>query len=617
MNTRILIALLFSTNMLVASQMERKYAIEKKHAKEELLNCNDCSTVKFGDCKACAEKGCCKELTKFFADKKQENCDKVLGLQFIAAAKNGDSTVLAALLKQNKNLISYKDSTNNHALECASEHGHGSAVDVLLEHGSSPYLEGENHEYAVEKALRKGFTQIATTLLAWGEYEKTDRNRFLQGAIKAGQLESVRLMLKLRAGIEDMVGLSGFRPMHEAAWYNKPKVLDLLLDRNAELEPTNNKGQTPFMCAVNKDSVEAMIFLKSKGANINCKDGDGLTPILSAAQYGKNKALPHLLLWGSDAHFNVNYDGAAVSRAFEAENSNLTAIKSLMRYGFNANGSFPFSLGRKLKKHQMDYLKCLLDHGLDIHKPLFRESRSDNGGIDLLRYAVGIQQPELVALCLSQDYHQETIRKIAQNNLSLKDTENNDEISELLSQYKLRNRKEYKQKCVEEAQRVFKLLASSSSNSQSNKVAWGSDIDNLIVGYLDDTIATSQKDDFARALSAIQCHNKETLQTIVWPSKDVLNKNVLIALDTQGYCVEDSQKYTLLEHAVLWNRPAMVALIVKGLDKLTAVERNAVLQHMHRGFTAYDMAKKNNNPYIIAALKPYYEKKDKNIVTQD
>ena len=79
----------------------------------------------------------------------------------------------------------------------------------------------------------------------------------------------------------------GCRPIHTAAWAafeGDPKTLTLLLEKQVELEPVSNTGNTPLHFAASSSDTCVRLLLEA-GANPLIKNNDGLT----ARQYGEKK----------------------------------------------------------------------------------------------------------------------------------------------------------------------------------------------------------------------------------------------------------------------------------------------------------------------------------------
>lgn len=66
------------------------------------------------------------------------------------------------------------------------------------------------------------------------------------------------------------------------------KVLKILLEHGADINFTNENGQTELHMAADRGSIEVLEALAENGADVNFKDKNGQTPVHSAAASGNS-----------------------------------------------------------------------------------------------------------------------------------------------------------------------------------------------------------------------------------------------------------------------------------------------------------------------------------------
>uniref|UniRef100_A0A670HUG3 SOCS box domain-containing protein n=1 Tax=Podarcis muralis TaxID=64176 RepID=A0A670HUG3_PODMU len=89
---------------------------------------------------------------------------------------------------------------------------------------------------------------------------------------------------------------------------NYPEILKLLLDKGAEKECVDDFGITPLFVAAQYGKLESLRILISYGANVNCKAKDRATPLFIAAQEGNDECTELLLSSGADPNLYCNED---------------------------------------------------------------------------------------------------------------------------------------------------------------------------------------------------------------------------------------------------------------------------------------------------------------------
>jgi ankyrin repeat protein len=146
----------------------------------------------------------------------------------------------------------------------------------------------------------------------------------------------------------------------EAVHLKRFDMVQLLLEKGAEVDRTDNKGRTPlavaFSGAVNDSIVEALVKF---GAEINSADRDGRTPISYAISMGAVGAADALYRAGAKIDFSLS-DGSTVLHMAP----NIQTIRWLMTVGNGVNPNAVDKLGRttlnlELQKKPPGIDKCL------------------------------------------------------------------------------------------------------------------------------------------------------------------------------------------------------------------------------------------------------------------
>ncbi|WP_083393390.1 ankyrin repeat domain-containing protein [Curtobacterium sp. MMLR14_010] len=100
--------------------------------------------------------------------------------------------------------------------------------------------------------------------------------------------------------VDDVDPRWGFAPLHAAAWFDRPEMLEELLRRGATLALIDSEGRTPLTLAVDRDARRAVRVLVAAGADLEARDSDGNTPIVRAAWGGHAEVVRMLAAAGAD-----------------------------------------------------------------------------------------------------------------------------------------------------------------------------------------------------------------------------------------------------------------------------------------------------------------------------
>jgi ankyrin repeat protein len=100
---------------------------------------------------------------------------------------------------------------------------------------------------------------------------------------------------------KDVVLPDGYTLVHIAVERVDVELLTRVLDEFAlPIDILSKHGQTALLIASLRGNLPLMKFLLDRGANIEAKDNRGNTPLLAAVQYGANDAALILISQGAD-----------------------------------------------------------------------------------------------------------------------------------------------------------------------------------------------------------------------------------------------------------------------------------------------------------------------------
>lgn len=159
-------------------------------------------------------------------------------------------------------------------------------------------------------------------------------------------------------------GFSVFgQSIHEAVQKGDIKTVKKLLEDNPQLVNKENDSRTPLHIAAMQGKKEIAELIIKKGADVNIKDKNGITPLMYASVPGNNQDIVDLLL----------SNGAEIT-IFEAITlGKKDLIKSLLSKGTDINiennmGLTPLYVSIVSRKREIAEL--LIDNGADINKKL-------------------------------------------------------------------------------------------------------------------------------------------------------------------------------------------------------------------------------------------------------
>jgi ankyrin repeat protein len=204
---------------------------------------------------------------------------------------------------------------------------------------------------------------------------------------------AIRALLDRGVDVRELVTDGRSTLLHHAAHHaNANDVLDMLVNVcGVPLEARNSHGRTCTHVAVDCMNVAALCWLIDAGANVNCADNDGLTPLHYVCDY---HCVTVLLAAGADVCARDKSGGTALDRAVRFPRN--ASAHALLAGGADldaANG--PGETARQVLAHR----------GRTIHADIVELARRDIGKARLefvrdraLQVCIGLQSLRIDAL---------------------------------------------------------------------------------------------------------------------------------------------------------------------------------------------------------------------------
>jgi ankyrin repeat protein len=201
----------------------------------------------------------------------------VLAAPIHDAANKGDVKKIAEILAADPTQLNAKDKLGNTPLHWAAFHGQLAAVKALLDAGAD--VKAKNN---------------------YGAFTPGDLAGALSSASGTHQ-DPVFILQSHGVNAQDMQ--NGYTALDLALFANKHKeIVDLLLEKGADVNARAASGSTPLFFAVLRDQKDDVLTLLAKGANVNIPDawGDTILDLALRAQF--SQLIPILVEHGADVN---------------------------------------------------------------------------------------------------------------------------------------------------------------------------------------------------------------------------------------------------------------------------------------------------------------------------
>jgi uncharacterized protein len=170
----------------------------------------------------------------------------------------------------------------------------------------------------------------------------------------------VRRLLDVTSDLVNARDQRGSTPLMQAAMYRDVAMLEVLLERGADVNLVNNDGATALMRAAG--DYDKVKLLLDRGANVDAKSNLGRTPLLIAANFpGNVKTVKLLLDRGANIKDQDPFGDTCLTAA--SKRGDVEMVKALIDAGVDlfAGGRPP--LAWAAEEGNLETVVCLLEHG--------------------------------------------------------------------------------------------------------------------------------------------------------------------------------------------------------------------------------------------------------------
>ncbi|WP_264730444.1 ankyrin repeat domain-containing protein [Wolbachia endosymbiont (group B) of Episyrphus balteatus] len=216
-------------------------------------------------------------------------------------------------LKERGAAFNLKDHYEQSPLHSATINGKLEVVKYLVEEGANIDDKDKSGRTPLDFAVQKGHKDIVEFLKQ--KQSQSDLNSNLQGAINEGDLDIAESLVDRGADI-NVTNESGQTILHSAAGSDKIELVRRLLEKGANINSVNAVMETPLHYAVAEGGdLGTVKLLVDKGANINAANIYDRTPLHLATILNRLDLVKHFVEKGADFNLSDRYGDTPLSLA--------------------------------------------------------------------------------------------------------------------------------------------------------------------------------------------------------------------------------------------------------------------------------------------------------------
>lgn len=141
---------------------------------------------------------------------------------------------------------------------------------------------------------------IVACVILLGLWVKVTQAGEIHVAVRDGELSKVEQIIKADPKQVDARGsYEGWFPLHYAVSTSNKEIVNLLIDKGANVNVSSNDGSTPLHIAARLGYKEIVELLIGKDADVNAKNINGITPLHLASQEGYEEIVKLLIAGGA------------------------------------------------------------------------------------------------------------------------------------------------------------------------------------------------------------------------------------------------------------------------------------------------------------------------------
>ncbi|KAJ7028092.1 ankyrin repeat domain-containing protein [Mycena alexandri] len=286
-----------------------------------------------------------------------------------AASVKGHGSVVQLLIEHGAD-VNVQGGAYNSPLQAASYNGHENIVQLLIEHGADVNAQGGEYDGTLQAASYMGHETIVQLLIEHGadvNVQVAAHNSALQAASLAGHENIVQLFIEQGANVNAQGGYFG-SALQAASLEGHINIVQLLIEHGANVNTQGGEYDSALQAASTGGHKTIVQLLIGHGAKVNMQGGE-YDSALQAASIGGHKSIVQLLIeQGANVNVHGGYFGSTLQAASFEGHENI--VQLLIERGANVNvqgGKYDSALQAASYKGHENIVHLLIEQGSNVN----------------------------------------------------------------------------------------------------------------------------------------------------------------------------------------------------------------------------------------------------------
>jgi len=220
-------------------------------------------------------------------------------------------------------------------LIAAARNGHAGVIRMLLENGADLHARATQEKVtALFVAVEREHVSVVRELIenlpeedAFLDEANKDGYNPLMIAVQRNNIDIVKTLLRKKANVHATLMRNKATALHIAAQENNPECIRLLVEAGADINCPDKEGVTPLMRAAQEGNLDVVKLLVELKADLNRSKNDSATALLLAVRHGKIPIIEFLI---ADERISFSYEHGVSLELVEALRYNSVEITVIL-----------------------------------------------------------------------------------------------------------------------------------------------------------------------------------------------------------------------------------------------------------------------------------------------